>query len=262
MEEQYKQIKLQRITVLDDDIISTGQSTNEGYERIVGANDFLPISFLKKGVKAANSVCQLKIRKGFYTDIGTGFMITPSLMMTNHHVIKSLEQAEAGIAYFHYEEGANGNPSKRIKRKLKPHDFYYSYEKLDLAIVAVENEAGNEFGYHALIGSPDKLKLGDRVNIIQHPDGRKKEIALHDNQVKELKMNKIHYLTDTQQGSSGAPVFNNKWELVALHHWGSPSYNVGIRISAICNHLQQTLKTDSDVWGKKQYCNELLNNIH
>jgi V8-like Glu-specific endopeptidase len=30
----------------------------------------------------------------------------------------------------------------------------------------------------------------------------------------------VQYLTDTMPGSSGAPVFNSKWEVVALHHSG------------------------------------------
>ena len=30
----------------------------------------------------------------------------------------------------------------------------------------------------------------------------------------------MQYLTDTLGGSSGAPVFNEDWLVVALHHWG------------------------------------------
>jgi V8-like Glu-specific endopeptidase len=31
---------------------------------------------------------------------------------------------------------------------------------------------------------------------------------------------RVHYLTDTLKGSSGSPVFNSNWEVVALHHRG------------------------------------------
>jgi hypothetical protein len=30
----------------------------------------------------------------------------------------------------------------------------------------------------------------------------------------------VHYLTDTQEGSSGAPVFNEEGLLIAIHHAG------------------------------------------
>ncbi len=35
----------------------------------------------------------------------------------------------------------------------------------------------------------------------------------------------IHYESDTAQGSSGAPVFNDRWEVVALHHSAIPARN-------------------------------------
>ena len=31
-----------------------------------------------------------------------------------------------------------------------------------------------------------------------------------------------HYSTDTEAGSSGSPVFNDQWEVVALHHSVKP----------------------------------------
>src|SRR5262249_30789464 len=52
----------------------------------------------------------------------------------------------------------------------------------------------------------------------------------------------LHYEADTQPGSSGSPVFNDQWELVALHHASVPApehpelgkfVNEGIRISRL-----------------------------
>ena len=36
---------------------------------------------------------------------------------------------------------------------------------------------------------------------------------------------RVHYRTPTEPGSSGSPVFNGGWELVALHHSGSATMN-------------------------------------
>ena len=33
---------------------------------------------------------------------------------------------------------------------------------------------------------------------------------------------RVHYRADTKKGSSGAPVFNLLWEVIALHHSGEP----------------------------------------
>ena len=56
------------------------------------------------------------------------------------------------------------------------------------------------------------------VNIIQHPRGRPKEVALQDNRVVKVDHVVVHYSCDTEPGSSGSPVFDNQWRLVALHH--------------------------------------------
>jgi endonuclease G len=33
---------------------------------------------------------------------------------------------------------------------------------------------------------------------------------------------RVRYVADTMHGSSGSPVFNRNWEIVALHHSGRP----------------------------------------
>jgi hypothetical protein len=90
--------------------------------------------------------------------------------------------------------------------------------------------------------SPATVTRFELVNIVQHPDGRPKEVALQENEVTRVQDKLIHYRTDTEPGSSGSPVFNNDWELVALHHSGErfpdgTAENEGIRISAIVAHL-------------------------
>ncbi len=34
----------------------------------------------------------------------------------------------------------------------------------------------------------------------------------------EVFENRVRYTTDTEPGSSGSPVFNNRWDLIAIHH--------------------------------------------
>jgi N-acetylmuramoyl-L-alanine amidase len=58
---------------------------------------------------------------------------------------------------------------------------------------------------------------GDLVNIIQHPEGRSKEIVIFNNELGKLHRDFLVYESDTQPGSSGSPLFNNRWELIGLH---------------------------------------------
>ena len=70
----------------------------------------------------------------------------------------------------------------------------------------------------------------------------------------------IHYSTDTEPGSSGAPVFNDQWQVLALHHKAVPAAsadaaqdadpvwiaNEGVRISAIFELLERNRFADPD----------------
>jgi V8-like Glu-specific endopeptidase len=68
------------------------------------------------------------------------------------------------------------------------------------------------------------------------------------NQVSFFDDRVVHYLTDTQVGSSGSPVFNEQGRLIALHHAGGRPQEVlgkpplrkneGIRISRIVESLR------------------------
>jgi endonuclease G len=67
-------------------------------------------------------------------------------------------------------------------------------------------------------------------------------VALRDNRIVDVFDNFLHYEADTQPGSSGSPVFNDQWELVALHHASVPApehpelgkfVNEGIRVSRL-----------------------------
>lgn len=62
-----------------------------------------------------------------------------------------------------------------------------------------------------------KAAFGDCVNIIQHPKGRRKEIVLSNNRVTDISENFIMYEADADFSSSGSPVMNQQWQLVALH---------------------------------------------
>jgi endonuclease G len=89
---------------------------------------------------------------------------------------------------------------------------------------------------------------GQRLNVLQHPSGRRKEVALQANTVSHIFANHVRYTTDTEPGSSGSPVLNNAWDLVALHHAagsqdgaGNWVDNEGVRVDRIVADLRSHL---------------------
>jgi V8-like Glu-specific endopeptidase len=73
------------------------------------------------------------------------------------------------------------------------------------------------------------------VNIIQHPGGGPKQIALYHNVVVSANVDRVQYLTDTMPGSSGSPVFDSAWQLVAIHHAGGWLKQPGSKEIRFCN---------------------------
>jgi len=77
--------------------------------------------------------------------------------------------------------------------------------------------------YLPLIEAKGKILKGDPVNIIQHPEGGPKQYATVNNHLLDLRDDGfLLYETDTLEGSSGSPVFNQHWETIGLHHCGVP----------------------------------------
>jgi hypothetical protein len=105
---------------------------------------------------------------------------------------------------------------------------------------------GSKYGFIPLrptIFYPEGLRL----NIIQHPQGRKKEVVVQQNELTDVHTNIIHYFSDTDYGSSGSPVFNNTWDLMALHHArnNAESANEGIRIDKIVTDLRNEFQVSN-----------------
>lgn len=179
--------------------------------------------------------------------------------MTNNHVLASRDIASGSIAEFGYEDD-----STVTRVALKPDGLFITHKELDFTIVGCEPDAIADITHIPLLRNPATITRNERVNIIQHPSGRTKEVAIYKNNVIRVQDKVLHYRTDTEPGSSGSPVFNNSWELVGLHHAGwteqdGRSTNEGIRISSIVSHLiSQRRQADSN----NEHLESLLSGIN
>ncbi len=208
-------------------------------ERVIGeTKDFLSAEFFELGSAAMRSVARITTRTDGNIYYGTGFMVTPSLMLTNEHVLEQAAWAAASAAEFDYQRDRNGNQRQVQTFRLDPDAFFLNDKLLDYALVAVSPvpSAGtaklSAYGFCPLIAAEGKIIVTDPVNIIQHPLGRLKEVVVRENKLSALPAQKdknhlAHYVADTEQGSSGSPVFNDRWEVIALHHQGVPAMDQG-----------------------------------
>jgi V8-like Glu-specific endopeptidase len=198
-------------------------------ERILGRNDMVGGQFLEAGARAARPVGRVRIRtaSGRAAGYGTGSLIGPRLLLTNNHVLGSATVARASVVELNVQEAFDGRPLAPEEFALTPEHFFLTDVALDFTLVAVapRDTSGADladFGWNRASESDDPVLVEEYVNIVQHPGGRPKQVALRDNQVVDLLDDFLHYRADTEPGSSGAPVFNDQWELVGLHHSGVP----------------------------------------
>lgn len=214
----------------------TSSSFPRGLERVLNSNDLLGLRFFEQGLRVARAVGRVRIRSEHAGDLGfgTGFLVSPRLLLTNHHVLPSAVEARHSLVEFNYQENETGAIQASRLFALEPDQLFLSDAELDYSLVAVADDPNLAFyGWLPLIADTGKLLVGETVNIIQHPNGEPKQLAIRNNQVVDELELFLHYQTDTDPGSSGSPVFNDQWEVVALHHSGVPKRNKSNEVMTI-----------------------------
>lgn len=179
---------------------------------------FLDIMFLQAGLDAADAVVRLRMKLSGRWYLGTGFLIAPDLVLTNHHNLFD-EQGNKALeleVQFDYETTLDGAMREPVLAKADLTSITGERDG-DWAIVRLVSPVSDRTPLQLASG---RVEVNTWVAIIQHPDGLPKKIAMHHNTVTYADANIVHYLTDTLGGSSGSPVFNERWEVVALHHAG------------------------------------------
>ncbi len=193
-------------------------------EAVIGASNFKEIWWLEAALKAARCVARVKLAAG----AATGFLIGPDLFMTNNHVFENEDDARSAILQFNYRLSVDGDVAERDEWKCVPDELFKTNPGLDYSIVRVQQKedksAGDVWGFLNLRHGAEP-HLNGRVNIIQHPQGRFQQIAFRDNQIKAVEDNYVQYLTDTDYGTSGSPVFDDWFNVVALHSKRVPDPN-------------------------------------
>jgi hypothetical protein len=236
-------------------------------ERVIKQdNPYLDIAVFRTRLgQVETQVCRIEIPTPRGTVYGTGFLLGPDIVMTNHHVmdvvISGKVKPEAALFRFDYKhlvtndgvsvvsEGTvfklaandwlvDDSPTSAVDSKREPTSEAPKPDELDYAIVRLGSTPGTKpAGDKADPKAPPRGWIAleraaqappeSPLLIVQHPDAAPLKLALDMSAVIGLNSNatRLKYKVNTEGGSSGAPCFNANWELVALHHSGDPNFD-------------------------------------
>ena len=232
-------------------------------------------------------VARIKYKVDGRTVYGTGFLVGPSALMTNYHVVEPLidktAKAEDVDVEFDYKllPGGTAHQGRSVglnddwcidaskpaaaDEEVNPVTLPTA-EELDYAVLRLEEPVANETvpwnatdpaapqrGFvnldEAAATAPGP---GTAVFIVQHPKGDPLSLAMETQGMLATNGNatRLRYQTNTENGSSGSPVFDQQWKLIALHHSGDPDfsqfhkpqYNEGVPIHLIVERLKRENK--------------------
>ena len=213
---------------------------------------------------------------------GTGFLVGADAVMTNYHVLRSVLVGTTAAAKvncrFDYKVLADGSrvegisvglavdwnldssPNSAAELTATPDTPPPTPEELDYALVRLARRLGDEpvtpkggveaprRGWLPISAGSPVFVAKMPLMIAQHPDGKPLKLAVDTESVIAVNAagNRVRYATNTEAGSSGSPVFDFDWNLVALHHLGDPAYdhpptyNQGVPIDRIRTRLMKT----------------------
>ncbi len=249
--------------------VPAGLPAGETKEEIIHRDDTVPFEFLHGGEEAGRAVARIKVlpyqagaplQPNGFPHSGTGWLIAPDLLVTNHHVVNARTrsatdravvdpadlQLQAQNSRSRFDYGADDTETEEVAASgLVAWD-----EALDYAVLRLTGQPLRA----ALRVATEPLTVAGEpvaVNIIQHPGGQPKRVALRNNLVYEANENDVRYFTDTRGGSSGSPVFTDDWQVVALHRGTrrvedvnfqgktTAFVNVGTQMSSVMRHLRE-----------------------
>jgi S1-C subfamily serine protease len=186
-----------------------------------------------KALKARNAVCRIESPIG--NAIGTGVILKNNLLLTCNHIF-SKSQVQKAWVRFGYKAG-NYESAKDVSEL----DFIDKNSRFDYALLKIKEQP--QQSKTISINENSILDSGQQIRIIHHPQG--KPVVISDlGQIMQVGEAYIDHNLKTDDGSSGAPIFNLQWELIAIHQGKvgigrnfQPGTTGGIPIRAIWNQI-------------------------
>lgn len=191
-----------------------------------------------EALKARKSIVRIESPIG--NAIGTGVFIANNLLLTCNHIFTKTQVKQAW-ARFDYK--SENNNSDRNLFELDT-NFILNRNQPDFALLKIKDRVQRK---SISIDENSILDSGEEIRIIHHPQGKPVLIS-NLGEIIQVGEDYIDHNLQTDDGSSGAPIFNNQWELIAIHQGNvgisrdfEPNTTAGIPIRSIWNQISPHL---------------------
>ena len=179
--------------------------------------------------------------KGYFC---TGFLVGPDLFMTNAHCVhdgQGVLPFDKTTIYMNYYQDLDvdstaGGATAGVSAVLHAH------ARKDYALLRLDKRIGDSYGWLKL-DTTTTVNTSQSVKLISHPQARSKEIVRKNSQIKGIIAQApfmVAYLADTENGSSGSPVFlKDGTDVIAIHHsaWSDADYNPLFNVGSLMSHI-------------------------
>lgn len=203
------------------------RSGTQHYERVYGWDRFQPVGWLREALDTCRSVARIEDYWG--NGCGTGFVLAGDrvrpgvwparVLLTNAHVIPDALQVEDAYITF---RGLAGGPDAQERVQPVGEILWHSPKhEFDACFLALPDGLSPQVVPLPTRRSFPGLRPDIRVRayVIGHPQGSPEiQLSLHDSVVLNVGEIYAHYRSPTEKGSSGSPVFDDRWRVIALHH--------------------------------------------
>lgn len=190
------------------------------------------------------AVCRLLIGG---SSLCTGWLLgCDGHLMTNNHCVGSASAAANTDFMFNYQyTNCNGTGNSSSDVVASSASFIKTSSSLDYTLLKLPTNPTNTYGYLSL--SSVAPVVGDRIYIVGHPGGRRKEITVKTDQggdangnaqVNQITGTGLRYYADTEGGSSGSPVLSyNSNLVVGIHNTGGCTNGSSGRSDQLISHI-------------------------
>jgi V8-like Glu-specific endopeptidase len=190
--------------------------------------NYLDNIFLKNALLASRSVCRLEWHK---RGVGTGVLVADDLILTSYHVIKTnkcpdietrLGQCEIRFGAIRMEDGGISAGNLVVKfAPANPLVLFSDVDDLDFALLRLSRPIKDNHAIGIAKFSVEPITIGQSANIVHYPLGGAQQFSLRNNEIISFDNKRFYYLSDTDEGSSGSPVFNDDWKVIGIHRAGA-----------------------------------------
>lgn len=188
------------------------------------------------------SIFEVTTRLG--TNVGTAFLVGPNLVLTNRHVMdytssttKNWECGKFGIKLNHREERIG---CAKVRFCSSKHDY---------CVVEMKNMmSGDPLGSELKpLRLTDKVRANPESSLLHIGNAGGFGLQASRGRGIKIKDGEFHHFIPTLGGSSGAPIFNDKHEVIGIN-WGysgghvidDAAYNHGVLSKTIYQELKRT----------------------